>query len=104
MEQTHEPMNKNRMRGMPCGTNGQRITKSVFYLRGWQSYFSFCQTPSVLRDLDQWLQRRLRSVLWKQWRRGRKRFAVLRKRGIGVDLAAKTAGGAHGPSHLAEPR
>lgn len=30
MEQTHEPMNKNRMRGIPCGTSGQVTTKSIF--------------------------------------------------------------------------
>jgi hypothetical protein len=54
-----------------------------------------------LESLDQWLRRRLRSVLWKQWKRGRTRFAELRKQNIGPALAAKTAGGAHGPWHLA---
>lgn len=36
-------------------------------------------------------------MAWKQWKRGRKRFAELRKRGVGTDLAARTAGSAHGP-------
>ena len=71
------------------------------YLRGWHGYFGFRQTPSVLAHLDKWLRRRLRSVLWKQWKRGRTRFAELRKRGIRVDLAARTAGSAHGPWRLA---
>ena len=38
-------------------------------LRGWQSYFGFCETPSVLRALEQWIQRRLRSVIWKHSKR-----------------------------------
>ncbi len=75
----------------------RRVGRSFAYLRGWLSYFGFCQTPSVLRDLESWLRRRLRAVLWKQWKRGRTRFTELRKRGVGAELAAKTAGSAHGP-------
>jgi RNA-directed DNA polymerase len=51
----------------------------------------------VLRSLEEWLKRRLRSVVWKQWKRGRVRFAELSKRGVSRNLAAKTAGSAHGP-------
>ena len=70
------------------------------YLLGWRGYFRFCQTPTVLRDLEQWLRRRLRSVIWKQWKSGRVRFAELTKRGVCKDLAAQTAGSAHGPLRL----
>jgi len=35
------------------------------YLRGWKSYFGFCQTPSLLKALDQWIRHRLRSVIWE---------------------------------------
>jgi RNA-directed DNA polymerase len=71
------------------------------YLRGWMEYFGNCETPSVLRSLEEWTRRRLRSAIWKQWKHGRKRFAELRKRGVGQDLAAKAAGSAHGPWQLA---
>lgn len=40
------------------------------YLRGWRSYFGVCRTPTVLLSLEQWLRRRLRAALWKQWKRG----------------------------------
>lgn len=66
------------------------------YLRGWLGYFGFNQTPSVLRDLESWLHRRLRSLMWKRWKRGRVRYAELRKRGVSRDLAAQTAGSPHG--------
>jgi RNA-directed DNA polymerase len=96
---------KERVRELTSRTRGVSLARMVeelsTYLRGWRSYFGFCQTPAVLRGLEQWLRRRLRSVLWKQWRRGRRRFAELRKRGIGVQLAAQTAGSGHGPWHLA---
>ncbi|MER8523187.1 hypothetical protein NKH56_28185 [Mesorhizobium sp. M1076] len=51
----------------------------------------------MLSRLDRWIRRRLRSIAWKQWKHGRTRFAELRRRGVGHDLAAQTAGSAHGP-------
>jgi RNA-directed DNA polymerase len=77
------------------------VKEIATYLRGWLGYFGDCQTPSVLQSLESWLRRRLRSVVWKQWKRGRKRFRELRKRGVGKDLAAQTAGSPHGPWRIA---
>ena len=71
------------------------------YLRRWIGYFGNCETPSMLQGLDKWTRRRLRSVIWKQWKHGRTRFAELRKRGVGQHLAAQTAGSAHGPWQFA---
>ena len=79
----------------------QRAQELSAYLRGWRGYFGFCQTPSVLESLDQWLRRRLRSALWKQWKRGKVRYAELRKRDVRRDLAAPTAGSPHGPWRIA---
>jgi RNA-directed DNA polymerase len=67
------------------------------YLRGWVNYFGFCETPSVLQKIDSWIRRRLRCVIWKQWKRGRVRYAELRKLGISSDLAAMASSSAHGP-------
>lgn len=84
------------------GISIERMTEELNrYLRGWIGYFGKCQTPSVLQSLEEWVRRRLRSVIWKQWKRGTVRFAELVKRGVGKDLAAKTAGSAHGPWRLA---
>lgn len=57
-------------------------------------------TRSVLRHLDSWLRRRLRSLLWKRWKISRVRFAELTSRGVSRDLAAQTCGNPHGPWHL----
>ena len=86
-----------RIRGASLG---QIVKQLAVYLRGWRGYFGFCQTPSVLRDLDQWLRRRLRAIVWKQWRRGSTRFVELRRRGVGRELATTTAGSHHGPWRL----
>jgi RNA-directed DNA polymerase len=84
------------------GVSTERMAEDLScYLRGWIGYFGKCQTPSVLEDLEKWFRRRLRSAIWKQWKRARVRFAELQKRGVGHDLAAQTAGSAHGPWRLA---
>lgn len=84
------------------GVNVEKMAEELGrYLRGWIGYFGQCQTPSVLQGLEEWTRHRLRSVVWKQWDRGPVRFAELRKRGVGKDLAAQTAGSAHGPWRLA---
>jgi len=92
---------KDRIRELTRRTRGVSIEtmagQLAVYLRGWIGYFGRCDTPSVLAKLEQWTRRRLRLVVWKQWKRGSVRFAELRKRGLGVDLAAATAGSAHGP-------
>jgi RNA-directed DNA polymerase len=95
---------KSRVRELTRRTRGQSLGQIVKdlsrYLIGWRGYFAFCQTPSVLHGLDRWIRRRLRAIAWKQWKRGRTRFAELRRRGVGKDLAAQTAGSPHGPWRL----
>src|ERR1700738_5254336 len=84
-----------------AGRSLEQIVKELsVYLIGWRGYFGFCQTPSVLRALDAWIRRRLRAIAWKQWKRGPARFAELRRRGVGRDLAAQTTGSPHGPWRL----
>jgi RNA-directed DNA polymerase len=99
---------KGKVRGLTRRTRGVSLETMVqqlsIYLRGWRGYFGFCQTPSVLTHLDEWIRHRLRSVVWKQWKRGRTRFLELRRRGVGLALAANTAGSAHGPWRLSHSR
>ncbi len=96
---------KERVRELTRRTRGVSIERMAAglaqYLQGWIGYFGRCQTPSVLQGLEEWTRRRLRSVVWKQWKRGPVRFAALRKRGVSEDLAAQTAGSAHGPWRVA---
>ena len=94
-----------RVRELTSRTRGisiERMARELAsYLRGWIGYFGKCETPSVLKSLEEWTRRRLRSVAWKQWKRGTRRFVELRKRDVNAPLAAKTAGSSHGPWRLA---
>jgi RNA-directed DNA polymerase len=97
---------KARVRELTRCTKGASLMQIVEalsrYLIGWRGYFGFCETPSVLQHLDQWIRRRLRAIVWRQWKRGRTRFAELRRRDVGKGLAARTAGSAHGPWRLSQ--
>ena len=77
---------KARVQELTRWTRGRSLAQIVkelsVYLTGWRSYSGFCETPTVLRALEQWTRRRLRAIAWKQWRRGRTRFAHLIKRGV----------------------
>jgi RNA-directed DNA polymerase len=92
---------KKRVRELTPRTGGRSLAQIApalsRYLIGWRGYFGFCETPGILRDLDKWVRRRLRAIVWKQWKYGRNRFAELRRLGIGKGLAAQTAGSPHGP-------
>ena len=95
---------KKRIRELTKRNRGVSLEQMVVQLRryliGWRGYFGFCQTPSVLSILDSWIRRRLRCFQWKLWKRGKTRFAELRKRGVGKDLAAQTAGSTRGLWHI----
>ena len=97
---------KARVRELTRRTGGQSLGQVAqelsCYLIGWRGYFRFCETPSVLRALDQWIRRRLRAIAWKQWKHGCVRYKKLRRCGVGRELAAKTAGSPRGPWRLSK--
>jgi RNA-directed DNA polymerase len=75
----------------------ERVRRLTGYLHGWRGYFGFCETASVLRDLDSWIRHRLRCVQWKQWKVYRRRKAELIRLGVAPELAHATAWSAKGP-------
>src|ERR1700691_1384139 len=80
----------------------RRIEELTQYLRGWRGYFGFCETPSVLEQLDSWVRRRLRCAYWVEWKTGRRRFDALLRLGASRELAANTAGSNRGPWRLSK--
>jgi RNA-directed DNA polymerase len=81
------------------------------YLSGWKAYFRLADTPGVFADVDQWLHRRLRMLMLKQWKRGRTIYRELQRRGIGgatLGIAARFGRrwwhvAAHKALHIALP-
>lgn len=60
-------------------------------LRGWINYFKLTEVPTPLRDLDEWIRRKLRKIVWKQLKKPWTRAQALIKRGVSEELAWRTA-------------
>ncbi|MGM1022942.1 MAG: group II intron reverse transcriptase/maturase [Bacillota bacterium] len=60
----------------------ERIQRLNRYMMGWIGYFHLASTKTHLQRLDQWIRRRLRMCLWKQWKRVRTRIRELRALGV----------------------
>ena len=99
---------KKRVRTLTNRNRGRSLEQVVehlaSYLNGWGGYFGFCQTRSVLQNLDSWIRRRLRCVLWKQWKTPRRRIAELNRRGAHGNEAVSTAMSSHGPWRLSHSK
>jgi len=66
-------------------------------LRGWMNYFILSETKGFAEELDQWIRRRLRLILWRQWKRPWTRFKKLRQLGLPEERAAISAFNGRGP-------
>jgi RNA-directed DNA polymerase len=66
-------------------------------LRGWGYYYRLSDVEGVFEALDQWVRRRLRLILWRQWKRPRTRAKELWKRGLDQDRAWSSAYNGRGP-------
>ena len=69
------------------------------YTIGWIGYYRLADTPSVYKELDEWIRRRLRQMLWKRWKRGTTRYRELMRLGVPKERAALGAVG-RSPWHM----
>jgi RNA-directed DNA polymerase len=66
-------------------------------LRGWVNYFRLVEVKGVFEELDGWIRRKLRCILWRQWKRNYTRAKNLMKRGLGEARAWKSVLNGRGP-------
>jgi len=80
---------------------GRRLDRVCADLRrvliGWLNYFNLAEVRSTFEQLDGWLRRRLRAVLWRQWKRPVTRRRRLIERGLDADRAWKSSVNGRGP-------
>lgn len=91
---------KGEVRRLTYRTRGWEISRIVQalnrYLRGWSGYYGICQNSGIFRQMDGWIRRRLRALIWKQWKSCQRRRKGLISRGINRLKAAKAAGSSKG--------
>jgi RNA-directed DNA polymerase len=80
------------------GRNLARTVKDLTpVVRGWIGYFRLAEAKGIFEELDGWLRRRLRCILWRQWKRPRTRAAWLMQRGLEEERAWRSANNGRGP-------
>lgn len=86
------------------GKNIQTTIKEMTpKLRGWIIYFRYSEVKGIFEELDGWLRRKLRRILWKRWKRPATRAKNLMSRGLseatagGWPQTAEAPGGMQGP-------
>ena len=65
-------------------------------LRGWGNYFQLAEVEGTFEELDQWTRRKLRQMVWRQWKRNHTRAVRLIQRGLARERARKSAGNGRG--------
>lgn len=62
--------------------NEYRVLKLAQFIRGWVNYFSLADMKTLLTKVDEWLRRKIRAIYWKQWKKVRTRYRMLRNFGL----------------------
>lgn len=92
---------KDKVRDIVVGNASRKLDAAIAelnpVLRGWTSYFRLTEVKGVLEDLDSWIRRKLRCLLWRQWKRPTTRNKRLQARGLDGTRAWKSASNGRGP-------
>ena len=90
-----------KVRTLLRGGRGQSLAATVQtlnpLLRGWAAYFKLTETKRTLEERDGWLRRKLRCILWRQWKRPLARARNLMRRGLTEEQAWRSACNQRGP-------
>jgi RNA-directed DNA polymerase len=87
---------KNKLREMFRAARGRNIRSGIEeptpVLRGWVNYFRLAEVRGPFEELDGWIRRKLRCILWRQWKRAYTRAKNLMKYGLDKDRALNGRG------------
>ncbi|CAM3434600.1 putative Reverse transcriptase (partial) [Xenorhabdus nematophila F1] len=75
---------KEKIRSLTMGNMSKSVSTAIneLILRGWISYFRYTEVKGVLEELDSWFNRKLRCLLWRQWKRPYTRAKILMRAGL----------------------
>ena len=82
---------KDKIRELTKRSNGwgneYRAMKLTQFVRGWVNYFSLADMKGLLRETDEWLRHKIRTIYWKQWKKVKTKFRELKKLGVEEEKA-----------------
>ncbi len=92
---------KAKLRGILRRGRGCALPKVIAAVNeaavGWVRYFGLAQVKAVFEELDQWIRRKLRCMLWRQWKRPRTRAKKMIRLGLEEERAWRSAYNGRGP-------
>ena len=92
---------RGKLRALLRSGRGRTLARTVMtlgpVLRGWVAYFRLVEVKASFEALDAWVRRKLRAILWRQWKQPRTRLRELRRRGLDAPRAAASAYNGRGP-------
>ncbi len=98
---------KDKIRDLGKKMRGQEITHSIHkqvmpITRGWANYFGIAEEQSIFGSLDGWIRRRIRAILWRQWKNHPTRKKRLVALGLKEGTARRYAYSGKGPWRMAK--
>jgi RNA-directed DNA polymerase len=93
---------KGKVRILFRKARGRNVEKFILndlnpLLRGWIDYFKLSRVKSIFEELDGWVRRKLRALIWRQWKRPRTRYQRLLSLGLPKEQARASASNGRGP-------
>ena len=98
---------KDKVRGLTKKMRGSKLTDSIRkrlmpLTRGWANYFGIADEREIFESLDRWIRRKIRAILWRQWKKPRTRHKRLVELGLKDHTARKHAYSSKGPWRMAK--
>ena len=95
---------KDKLRPILRAGRGRGLKQTIEQLRpilvGWRAYFRKAEVKSAFQTLDVWIRRKLRGIVWRQWKRPRTRVKKLVSKGLPLAEAQRAAYCGRGPWHM----
>jgi RNA-directed DNA polymerase len=96
VKRAHGDLKARFRRGRGCSL--AKITQEVnLFIRGWAGYYRLAQVQKTFEEMDEWIRRRMRWVLWRQWKRPRTRLKKMMQLGLNKQRACESAWNGRGP-------
>jgi len=97
---------KDKIKGIFKKIRGRNLSESIRkwvmpIVRGWANYFGLAEEQGIFGSLDGWIRRKMRDILWRQWKRPRTRYRRLIALGLKAENARKTVRTSKGPWRMA---
>ncbi len=97
---------KQRVRQLTSRSGGKSLQQVIDrlnqYLKGWWNYFGKAEVSAGFKSINYWIIRRIRAIVWKQWKNYRTRIRELKKRGIPHSKGVRVGCSRKGPWRMSK--